>query len=100
MRFSLLRLVVLLAGVAALLTAPSGALGRSTANPTIRVQFSLTGPITVTGPSGAPLGTATGTPPTIPAGYYTLLLVGPGGCAVIPYFELKGPAENGANNLT
>jgi hypothetical protein len=86
--------------VAALLAVSPAALGRSAANPTIRVQFSLNGQITVTGPTGAPLGTTSGSPTVIPAGYYTVLLVGPGGCAVIPYFELKGPGENIANNLT
>jgi hypothetical protein len=92
--------VVAAVAVAALLAVPPAALGRSSANPTIRVQFSLNGGITVTGPTGAPLGTTSGSPTAIPAGYYTVLLLGPGGCAVIPYFELKGPGENIANNLT
>jgi hypothetical protein len=86
--------------VAGMLAISPAALGRSMANPTIRVQFSLNGTISVTGPSGAPLGTTSGSPPVIPAGYYTVLLLGPGGCAVIPYFELRGPGENIANNLT
>src|SRR5205085_7937394 len=41
-----------------------------------------------------------GAPTVIPAGYYTVLLFGPGGCANIPYFELNGPGESIANNLT
>jgi hypothetical protein len=88
------------ATVSALLVIAPAADGRSVANPSIRVQFSLTGTISVTGPSGAPLGTTSGQPTVIPAGYYTVLLLGPGGCAVIPYFELKGPGQNIANNLT
>jgi hypothetical protein len=100
MRFGVLRSIVLLGIVAGLLAVSSAALGRSAANPAIRVQFSLSGTITVTGPSGAPLGTTSGQPTVIPAGYYTILLLGPGGCAVIPYFELRGPGENIANNLT
>ncbi len=100
MHFRALRLIAWVGTVAAVLAVPSAALGRSAANPTIRVQFSLTGTITVAGPSGAPLGTTSGQPTVIPAGYYTILLLGPGGCAVIPYFELRGPGENIANNLT
>jgi len=100
MTWRLTRLVAAIGVVAGLLTFSPAALGRSAANPTIRVQFSLNGTITVTGPTGAPLGTTSGPPPVIPAGYYTVLLLGPGGCAVIPYFELRGPGENIANNLT
>ena len=92
-------MIAAIAGAALLAVSPA-ALGRSAANPTIRVQFSLTGTITVTGPTGAPLGTTSGSPTVIPAGYYTVLLLGPGGCAVIPYFELHGPGENVASNLT
>jgi hypothetical protein len=94
-----LRLTAAGATLVALLAA-APAVARTTANPTIRVQFSLTGTISVTGPSGAPLGTTSGSPTVIPAGYYTVLLLGPGGCANIPYFELRGPGENIANNLT
>jgi hypothetical protein len=98
--WKVLRLLAAGAVVAGLITIAPAAQGRSAANPQIRVQFSLTGTITVTGPTGVPLGTTSGSPPVIPAGYYTLLLLGPGGCAVIPYFELHGPGENVANNLT
>jgi len=94
-----LRLIVSI-GVLGLLTLAPTAFGRTTANPAIRVQFSLTGTIAVTGPSGSPLGTTSGAPSVIPAGYYNVLLLGPGGCANIPYFELKGPGENIVNNLT
>ena len=82
MHFRALRLMAWVGTVAAVLAVPSAALGRSAANPTIRVQFSLTGTITVAGPNGAPLGTTSGQPTVIPAGYYTILLLGPGGCAV------------------
>jgi hypothetical protein len=96
----MLRLLAALATVAGLVTIAPAAHARSVANPAIRVQFSLTGTISVTGPSGAPLGTTSGQPTVIPAGYYTILLLGPGGCAVIPYFELRGPGQNIASNLT
>jgi hypothetical protein len=95
-----LRLFAAIASLAGLMTIAPAAQGRSLANPAIRVQFSLTGTISVTGPSGAQLGTTSGQPTVIPAGYYTVLLLGPGGCAVIPYFELRGPGENIASNLT
>ena len=39
-------------------------------------------------------------PSTSPPLGYTIVLQGPGGCAVIPYFELRGPGESIANNLT
>jgi len=93
-------LVTAAVAVAGLLAISPAAIGRSSANPTIRVQFSLSGTIAVTGPTGAPLGSSSGSPTVIPAGYYTVLLLGPGGCAVIPYFELRGPGENIASNLT
>jgi hypothetical protein len=35
----------------------------------------------------------------IPSGYYTVMLVGPGGCANVPYFELHGPGENIVDNM-
>jgi hypothetical protein len=95
-----LRVIAAAAVVGGLLTLAPGALARAAANPAIRVQFSLTGTIAVTGPTGAPLGTTSGSPTVIPAGYYTVLLLGPGGCANIPYFELKGPGESIVNNLT
>jgi hypothetical protein len=82
-----------------LVLAPT-AVSRTAANPALTVHFSLTGTITVNGPDGSPLGATNGTPPVIPAGYYTVLLIGPGGCANIPYFELKGPGESIVNNLT
>jgi hypothetical protein len=88
------------AALAGLLTLAPAAGARTAANPALTVQFSLTGTITVTGPDGTQLGVTSGTPPVIPAGYYTVLLQGPGGCANIPYFELKGPGESIANNLT
>ncbi len=94
------RLIASIAVVAGLLTIPAGAQSRTAANPTFNVNFSLTGAITVTMPNGSPLGVTSGSPTVIPAGYYTVLLIGPGGCSTIPYFELKGPGESIVNNLT
>jgi hypothetical protein len=64
------------------------------------VTFSTDGTITVTLPDGTPVGSASGPPTVIPAGYYTLELTGPGGCAALPYFELQGPGENIVGNMS
>ena len=95
-----LRLVAAGAVLAVFLAFAPTAVSRTTANPSISVRFSLTGTITATLPDGSPLGAASGPPPVIPAGYYTVNLIGPGGCANIPYFELNGPGESIVNNLT
>jgi hypothetical protein len=68
--------------------------GRTTANPTLDVTFSTTGAISVTLPDGTTVGSASGAPSVIPAGYYTVLLSAPGECVQIPLFQLKGPGEN------
>jgi hypothetical protein len=72
---------------------------RTTANPVLRVNYQLDGSVTVTDANGAPVGTKTGAPTVIPAGYYSVLLFGPGGCANVPYFTLKGPGENIVDNM-
>ena len=95
-----LRAVAAGAAVSALLVLAPVAGGRATANPVLQVHFSLTGTITVTLPDGTPVGVTSGAPTVIPAGYYTVLLFGPGGCANIPYFDLNGPGESISNNLT
>lgn len=92
--------MALAALVVALLTLAAVAEGRSAAtNLSLDVTFSYTGEITVNLPDGTPVGTRSGSPSVIPAGLYTVLLSGPGGCAGSPYFELKGPGVNIVNNL-
>jgi hypothetical protein len=81
------------------LTFAPGAQGRAAANPVLHVNFFTNGSISVTTDSGTPLGTSSGAPTVIPAGYYTVTLVGPGGCANVPYFELHGPGENIVDNM-
>lgn len=94
------KLAVLAALVAAALVALAPtAQARTAANPVLRVNFQLDGSVTVTDGNGAPVGARTGTPTVIPAGYYTVLLFGPGGCANVPYFTLKGPGENIVDNM-
>jgi hypothetical protein len=64
------------------------------------VTFSPTGTITVTLPDGTPVGTTSGAATVIPAGYYTLLMSGPGACTQLPLFELKGPGEDIFSDMT
>jgi hypothetical protein len=85
--------------VAALVVLAPAAQARTAANPVLRVNFQLDGSVVVTDGNGAPVGTRTGTPTIIPAGYYSVLLFGPGGCANVPYFTLKGPGESIVDNM-
>src|SRR6266851_2654701 len=89
------------AGVAAatLLGLPSAAFGRAAANPAINVNYSLSGNITATLLDGTAVGTTSGSPTVIPAGYYNFEMLGPGGCASIPLFILKGPGVYLSDNL-
>ena len=84
---------------AALLVLPSSALGRAAANPSINVNYSLSGTIAASLPDGTQLGTTSGSPTVISAGYYTFEMLGPGGCASIPQFILKGPGMYLSDNL-
>jgi len=63
-----------------------------TETPTLVVNFTPTGAVTVTLPNGTPVGTTSGAPTTIPPGNYTLVLDGPGNCIPEPLFELEGPS--------
>jgi hypothetical protein len=85
--------------VAALVVLAPTAQARTAANPILRVNFQLDGSVLVTDGNGAPVGTRTGAPTVIPAGYYNVLLFGPGGCANVPYFTLKGPGESIVDNM-
>lgn len=73
--------------------------GASKASLTLYVSFFANGTISVTTPDGSQLGTTSGTPPVIPAGYYTLIFSGPGGCTNLPYFHLTGPGTNIVSNM-
>jgi hypothetical protein len=98
-RGNLLRLVGTCALFAALFVVAPGAQAQLADNPAINVQFSTSGQIAVALVDGTPLGTSTGAPTVIPAGYYTLQLIGPGGCANVPYFDLKGPGTSIVDNM-
>jgi hypothetical protein len=64
------------------------------APPTLVVTFSVNGSITVTLPDGTPVGSTSGAPTVIPAGSYTVLMNGPGGCIQLPLFQLSGPGAS------
>ena len=93
-----MRLLAAIAIGAGLLLAP-GANGRPSASLTLYVSFFANGSIAVTLPDGTSLGTTSGAPPVIPAGYYTLVFSGPGGCTALPYFHLTGPGTNVVSNM-
>jgi hypothetical protein len=93
--------VVLASAVAtALLVVAPFAQGRSAANPTLDLNFFANGTITLTLPDGSPVGTASGAPTVIPAGYYAVVVIGPGGCTQLPLFDLKGPGENIVDDMS
>jgi hypothetical protein len=79
--------------VATLVAAPN-VQARRTAAPSLVVTFSPAGAVSVALPDGTPVGTTGGAPTVIPAGFYTLLLNGPGECINLPLFELRGPGVN------
>jgi hypothetical protein len=79
--------------VGALALGPPSQAARSV-TPTLVVNFTPTGVVSVSLPDGTAVGSTGGTPTTIPAGYYTLVLNGPGGCIIEPLFELSGPGVN------
>jgi hypothetical protein len=88
------------AGVLAVLLLAPTAGARRAANLSLSVNFFTNGTITVTLPDGTPVGTPSGQPTMIPAGYYALMLNGPGGCTALPHFILRGPGESISDNLT
>ena len=87
------RLLAFAALVAALLLLAPVAQGRQAANLTLNVTFFANGSISVSLPDGTPVGTTSGPPTVIPAGVYTIVVLGPGGCTQLPLFDLSGPGE-------
>ena len=80
--------------LAVLLALVPAAHARTAATPSLVVTFTPAGVVTVALPDGTPVGATSGSPTTIPAGYYTLVLNGPGNCISLPLFELRGPGVN------
>jgi hypothetical protein len=98
-----MRRILALAVIAtALLLSASAAQGQSTRsadNLTLYVNFDYAGNITVSLPSGTPVGAKSGSSPTvIPAGYYTVELSQPG-CVDVPTFILQGPGVDLEDDL-
>ncbi|HWE80686.1 MAG TPA: hypothetical protein VG265_03475 [Gaiellaceae bacterium] len=91
--------IVGVAIVAALVLAPL-AQSRDAAALSLTVTFFPNGTISVALPDGTAVGSQSGTPTSLPAGYYTVYLQGPGGCVELPYFDLQGPGLNVHNNLS
>jgi hypothetical protein len=84
---------------ALLAVAPLGQ-ARQAVTLTLNVNFSYTGQITLSLPDGTPVGTTSGSPTVIPAGYYSVILRGPGACTLTPYFMLKGPNVTITDNMS
>lgn len=72
---------------------------RPAATLTLNVSFGFSDDITVTLPDGTPVGTKSGAPTVIPAGFYTVSLTQPG-CVNVPYFDLRGPGVSVFDNLS
>jgi hypothetical protein len=92
---------VLAAGVfAALFIVVPTAPAARTVSLSLYVSFFSNGSITMTSPDGSAVGTTSGSPTIVPAGYYTLVFSGPGGCTLLPNFRLSGPGANVITSLT
>jgi hypothetical protein len=89
-----MRCIAVSALIAGLLMLVPTAQGRQVASLSLIVNFSDTGAVSVTLPNGTPVGTTSGTATVIPAGFYTLVLNGPGECINLPLLELNGPGVN------
>src|SRR5262249_52001564 len=72
---------------------------RASVELTMNVIFSYQGSISVALPNGTPVGTTSGAPTVIPAGYYSVILTGPGSCSLVPYFLLSGPGVAVSDNM-
>ena len=90
------RTVASLIAAAALLAGTAHA----AATPTLNVEFFPDGTIAVTLPDGTPVGSTSGSPTVIPAGWYQLHFNGPGACVQVSLFNLKGPGENVFDDLS
>jgi hypothetical protein len=99
LRASAASLALASALAALLLVLAPAAQSAAAANPSLDVTYFSDGSISFTQSDGTPVGTASGAPTVIPAGYYTIVMTGPGGCFQVPYFNLQGPQVNITDNL-
>jgi hypothetical protein len=91
---------VVVAFAAAFLAVAPVALAARAVSLSLYVSFFPNGSISLTSPDGAAIGTTSGSPSVVPAGYYTLVFSGPGGCTLLPNFHLSGPGANLVTSLT
>src|SRR4051812_39630245 len=82
------------AAAVTLLLFPGAGHAKPAANLSLTVTFTAGGVVTVTLSDGTPLGSTSGAPTVIPAGFYSLNLAGPGECINLPLFQLSGPGVN------
>ena len=85
------RILAFAALAAMLLLLAPAARARQSVTLTLDVTFFANGQISVALPDGTPVGTTSGAPTVIPAGVYTISVLGPGGCTQLPLFDLAGP---------
>src|SRR5690242_13663369 len=85
----LARAAAVCAGFGAALVLVAAAQAHSRTNPSLSVSFVPDGSVSVTTSDGMVVGTSSGAPTVIPAGYYTLLFSGIKGCGAVPYFHLS-----------
>src|SRR5262249_60695781 len=97
MASSTLRLLAVLSIALTILT--SAAQGRTTAPLSMNVNFAVNGAITVSLPNGTAVGSTSGSPTVVPAGYYVVELNGPGGCPGMPPLLPRGPRRPVLRNL-
>jgi hypothetical protein len=83
----------------AFLLAPPTSQSRSLANLTLYVYFGYSNDIAVKLADGTAVGTQSGAPSVIPAGFYTVALEQPG-CVQVPAFDLQGPGVDIVDNLS
>ncbi len=97
-----MRAVRLIALAALAVLVPFGApgLGRAATTQTLDVTFTANASVTMTLADGTPVGTTSGAPTVINAGYYGVVMLGPGGCVQQPDFHLKGPGEELINDMS
>jgi hypothetical protein len=95
------RVALLAALAAALLLAPGAAVAlpdSSSATLQLDVTWNVGNTITCTLPSGSPVGTTSGAPTVIPAGFYDLNMNDTAGIAG-PVFDLQGPGVSLVENM-
>jgi hypothetical protein len=92
--------VIVFGAIAVLVPFGAPGLSRAAGAQTLDVTFNANSSVAVTLPDGTPVGTTIGAPTVINAGYYGVVMLGPGGCIQQPDFHLKGPGEELINDMS